>query len=134
MGYRYDSQYSHMRDDHGLSALFDVAQKVVERKFKEMAFFVKWFLLFSSASYFPISGEGLLFYPYISFNFFPWKLPFMLCVTMWVCVASYKLTISTIVEDLDPLKWPICHLVDDKWKSFGMCAMMQRVQVKVIWF
>ena len=39
--YLFIFQYSHMRDDHGLSALFDVAQKVVERKFKEMAFFVK---------------------------------------------------------------------------------------------
>ena len=74
MGYRYDSQYSYMRDDHGLSALFDVAQKVVEGKYKEMVFFVKWFLLFSSASYFPILGGGLMFYPYFSFNFFPLKI------------------------------------------------------------
>lgn len=86
MGYKYDSQYPHMRDDHGLSALFDVAQKVVERKYKEMGFFVNWFLLFSSASYFPISGGGLLFYPYFSFPFFfPCKFPFMLYVTVSVC-------------------------------------------------
>ena len=86
--YLFIFQYSHMRDDHGLSALFDVAQKVVERKFKEMAFFVKWFLLFSSASYFPISGGGLLFYPYFSFHFFSLKIPiYALCdyVSVSVC-------------------------------------------------
>ena len=87
MGYKYDSQYPHMRDDHGLSALFDVAQKVVERKYKEMGFFVNWFLLFSSASYFPISGGGLLFYPYFSFHFFSLKIPiYALCDYVSVCV------------------------------------------------
>lgn len=94
---------THMRDDHGLSALFDVSQKVVERKYKEMVFFVKWFLLFPSASYFPISGGGLLFYTYFHFIFFSQKISiYALCDYVSVCVASYKLIISTIAEDLDP--------------------------------